>query len=280
MANEINWLEKIQETSDFIKRRVNNHLPNSAIILGSGLGALVNRIKVEVEIPYNEVPNFPVSTVEGHKGCLIFGTLGKKYVMAMQGRFHYYEGYSMKEVTFPIRVMKAIGIKTVFVSNASGGMNPNFKVGDLMLITDHINLFPEHPLHGKNINELGPRFPAMGEAYSKRLIQMARDIAAEKNVRLMEGVYVGTQGPTFETPSEYRYFWRIGGDAVGMSTVPEVIVARHGDMEVFGISVITDLGVEGVVERVSHEEVQKAAAAAQPIMAMLVEEIINRVEDL
>ena len=280
MANEINWLEKIQETSDFIKRRVNNHLPNSAIILGSGLGALVNSIKVEVEIPYNEVPNFPVSTVEGHKGCLIFGTLGKKYVMAMQGRFHYYEGYSMKEVTFPIRVMKAIGIKTVFVSNASGGMNPNFKVGDLMLITDHINLFPEHPLHGKNINELGPRFPAMGEAYSKRLIQMARDIAAEKNVRLMEGVYVGTQGPTFETPSEYRYFWRIGGDAVGMSTVPEVIVARHGDMEVFGISVITDMGVEGVVERVSHEEVQKAAAAAQPIMAMLVEEIINRVEDL
>lgn len=280
MANEINWLEKIQETSDFIKRRVNNHLPNSAIILGSGLGALVNNIKVEVEIPYNEVPNFPVSTVEGHKGCLIFGTLGKKYVMAMQGRFHYYEGYSMKEMTFPIRVMKAIGIKTVFVSNASGGMNPNFKVGDLMLITDHINLFPEHPLHGKNINELGPRFPAMGEAYSKRLIQMARDIAAEKNVRLMEGVYVGTQGPTFETPSEYRYFWRIGGDAVGMSTVPEVIVARHGDMEVFGISVITDLGVEGVVERVSHEEVQKAAAAAQPIMAMLVEEIINRVEDL
>ena len=280
MANEINWLEKIQETSDFIKQRVNNKLPHSAIILGSGLGALVNRIKVEFEIPYGEIPNFPVSTVEGHKGCLIFGTLGKKYVMAMQGRFHYYEGYSMKEVTFPIRVMKAIGIKTVLVSNASGGMNPNFKVGDLMLITDHINLFPEHPLHGKNINELGPRFPAMGEAYSKRLIQMARDIAAEKNVRLMEGVYVGTQGPTFETPSEYRYFWRIGGDAVGMSTVPEVIVARHGDMEVFGISVITDLGVEGVVERVSHEEVQKAAAAAQPIMAMLVEEIINRVEDL
>ena len=280
MANEINWLEKIQETSDFIKQRVNNKLPKSAIILGSGLGALVNRIKVEVEIPYNEVPNFPVSTVEGHKGCLIFGTLGKKYVMAMQGRFHYYEGYSMKEVTFPIRVMKAIGIKTVFVSNASGGMNPNFKVGDLMLITDHINLFPEHPLHGNNINELGPRFPGMGEAYSKRLIQMARDIAAEKNVRLMEGVYVGTQGPTFETPSEYRYFWRIGGDAVGMSTVPEVIVARHGDMEVFGISVITDLGVEGIVEKVSHEEVQKAAAAAQPIMAMLVEEIINRVEDL
>ena len=280
MAQEINWLEKIKETSDFIKRRVNNKLPKTAIILGSGLGALVNRIKIETEIPYGEIPNFPVSTVEGHKGCLIFGTLGKKYVMAMQGRFHYYEGYSMKEVTFPIRVMKAIGIKTVFVSNASGGMNPDFKVGDLMMITDHINLFPEHPLHGKNINELGPRFPGMGEAYSKRLIQMARDIAKEKNVRLMEGVYVGTQGPTFETPSEYRYFWRIGGDAVGMSTVPEVIVARHGDMEVFGISIITDLGVEGAVEKASHEEVQKAAAAAQPIMAMLVREMINRFEEL
>ena len=280
MAQEINWLEKIKETSDFIKQRVNNKLPKTAIILGSGLGALVNRINIETEIPYGEIPNFPVSTVEGHKGCLIFGTLGKKYVMAMQGRFHYYEGYTMKEVTFPIRVMKAIGISTVFVSNASGGMNPEFKVGDLMMITDHINLVPEHPLHGKNINELGPRFPGMGEAYSKRLIQMARDIAKEKNVRLMEGVYVGTQGPTFETPSEYRYFWRIGGDAVGMSTVPEVIVARHGDMEVFGISVITDLGVEGIVEKVSHEEVQKAAAAAQPIMAMLVEEIINRTEDL
>ena len=280
MEQEINWLERIKETSEYIKQRVNGKLPKTAIILGTGLGEVVNRINIEVEIPYGEIPNFPVSTVQGHKGRLIFGTLGNKYIMAMQGRFHYYEGYTMKEVTFPIRVMKAIGINTVFVSNASGGMNPNFKVGDLMVITDHINLFPEHPLHGKNIDELGPRFPGMGEAYSKRLIQMARDIAKEKGIRLMEGVYVGTQGPTFETPSEYRYFWRIGGDAVGMSTVPEVIVARHGDMEVFGISVITDLGVEGIVEKVSHEEVQKAAAAAQPIMAMLVQEIINRFDEL
>ena len=280
MANETNWLDKIKETSEFIKRRVNNKLPKTAIILGTGLGAVVDHINIEVEIPYGEIPNFPVSTVQGHKGRMIFGTLGNKYIMAMQGRFHYYEGYTMREVTFPIRVMKAIGVKTVFVSNASGGMNPKFKVGDLMVITDHINLFPEHPLHGKNIDELGPRFPAMGEAYSKRLIQMARDVAKEKNIRLMEGVYVGTQGPTFETPSEYRYFWRIGGDAVGMSTVPEVIVARHGDMEVFGISVITDLGVEGIVEKVSHEEVQKAAAVAQPIMAMLVQEIINRFDEL
>ena len=280
MEQGTNWLAKIKETSEYIKQRVNGKLPKTAIILGTGLGEVVNRINIEVEIPYGEIPNFPVSTVQGHKGRLIFGTLGNKYIMAMQGRFHYYEGYTMKEVTFPIRVMKAIGINTVFVSNASGGMNPDFKVGDLMVITDHINLFPEHPLHGKNIDELGPRFPGMGEAYSKRLIQMARDIAKEKGIRLMEGVYVGTQGPTFETPSEYRYFWRIGGDAVGMSTVPEVIVARHGDMEVFGISVITDLGVEGIVEKVSHEEVQKAAAAAQPIMAMLVQEIINRFDEL
>ena len=276
MAKKNNLLEMIQETSEFIKKRVNNKLPETAIILGSGLGALVNHIDIEVEIPYAEVPNFPVSTVEGHKGCLIFGKLAGKYIMAMQGRFHYYEGYSMQEVTFPIRVMKAIGIKTVFVSNAAGGMNPDFKVGDLMVITDHINVFPEHPLHGKNINELGPRFPAMVDAYSPRLVQLARDIAREKGVRLMEGVYVGTQGPTFETPSEYRYFWRIGGDAVGMSTVPEVIVARHSDIEVFGISIITDLGVEGAVEKASHEEVQKAAAAAQPIMAMLVQEMIQR----
>jgi purine-nucleoside phosphorylase len=280
MANDINWLERIKETSDFIRERMNGKQPKTAIILGTGLGEVVNRINIDIEIPYGEIPNFPVSTVQGHKGRLIFGTLGNKYIMAMQGRFHYYEGYTMQEVTFPIRVMKALGIKTLFVSNASGGMNPDFKVGDLMIITDHINVFPEHPLHGKNIDELGPRFPGMGEAYSKRLIQMARDIAKEKNIRLMEGVYVGTQGPTFETPAEYRYFWRIGGDAVGMSTVPEVIVARHGDMEVFGISVITDLGVEGIVEKVSHEEVQKAAAAAQPIMAMLVQEIINRFEEL
>jgi len=280
MKQDSNWLDQIQETAEFIKQRVGDKLPRTAIVLGTGLGDLVNHIKIECEIPYGEVPNFPVSTVEGHKGRLIFGMLGEKFVMAMQGRFHYYEGYSMKEVTFPIRVMKALGVKTLFVSNASGGMNPNFKVGDLMVITDHINLFPEHPLHGKNYNELGPRFPSMEEAYSRRLIDMARKVADEKGVRLMEGVYVGTQGPTFETPAEYRYFWRIGGDAVGMSTVPEVIVARHGGMEVFGISCITDLGVEGVVKEVSHEEVQKAAAAAQPIMSMLIREIINRFEEL
>ena len=185
MAKETNLLDMIKETSEFIRQRVNGKLPKTAIILGTGLGAVVDHINIEVEIPYGEVPNFPVSTVQGHKGRLIFGTLGNKYIMAMQGRFHYYEGYTMQQVTFPIRVMKAIGIKTVFVSNASGGMNPDFKVGDLMVITDHINVFPEHPLHGKNIDELGPRFPAMVDAYSPRLIQMARDIAKEKGIRRM-----------------------------------------------------------------------------------------------
>lgn len=280
MNQEVNWLEKIQETASFIKQKVGGEMPKAAIILGSGLGNLVNEIDIKVAIPYSEIPNFPISTVEGHKGQLIFGNLGDKYVMAMQGRFHYYEGYSMKEATFPVRVMKAIGVKVLCVSNAAGGMNPNFRVGDVMLITDHINLFPDHPLRGKNYNELGPRFPAMNEAYSHRILDLARNIAKENDIRLMEGVYVGTQGPTFETPSEYRYFYRIGGDAVGMSTVPEVIVARHGDMEVFGLSVITDLGGEGIFVDVSHEEVQQAASKAEPIMSFLVKEIINKLEEV
>ena len=253
--------------------------PKTAIILGTGLGQLASEITEANEIAYHDIPNFPVSTVEGHSGKLIFGKLGGIDILAMQGRFHFYEGYSMKEVTFPVRVMYELGITTLFVSNAAGGMNPQFKIGDLMIITDHINFFPEHPLRGKNF-PTGPRFPDMHETYDHNLIAEADSIARDFNISVQHGVYVGVQGPTFETPAEYRYFWRIGGDAVGMSTVPEVIVARHGDMEVFGISVITDLGVEGIVEKVSHEEVQKAAAAAQPIMAMLVEEIINRVEDL
>lgn len=279
MIQEINWLDRINETALYLKERVGK-MPKTAIILGTGLGELVNHIDIEVSIPYNEIPNFPVSTVEGHSGRLIFGNLGGKYIMAMQGRFHFYEGYSMKEVTFPVRVMKAVGVKTLFVSNAAGGMNPDFKIGDLMIITDHINVFPEHPLRGKNYNELGPRFPGMVDAYSPRLVEKAREIAKANNIRLVEGVYVGTQGPTFETPAEYRYFWRIGGDAVGMSTVPEVIVARHGGMEVFGMSVITDIGAEGVVEEATHEEVQIAAAKAEPIMTFVMKEIINQFEEL
>lgn len=268
-------LQKIKETAEFIKGKVND-IPKTAIILGTGLGELVNHIEITDTINYQDIPNFPVSTVEGHSGKLIFGNLGNKRVMAMQGRFHFYEGYNMQQVTFPVRVMKALGITTLFVSNAAGGMNPAFKIGDIMIITDHINLFPEHPLRGKNYNELGPRFPEMSEAYSHRLIKDALKVAEEKGIKVQQGVYVGTQGPTFETPAEYAYFHRIGGDAVGMSTVPEVIVARHSGIEVFAISVITDLGLEGVeLEKVSHEEVQLAAAKAQPYMTAIMEGLIN-----
>ena len=272
-------LEKIKESAEYIASKVKD-MPKTAVILGTGLGELVNHIEITETIPYSEIPNFPVSTVEGHSGKMIFGRLGCKRIMAMQGRFHFYEGYEMQLVTFPVRVMKQLGINTLFVSNAAGAMNPTFRVGDLMIITDHINLFPEHPLRGKNYNELGPRFPEMSEAYSKRLIAKAKQIAKENNIRLVEGVYVGTQGPTFETPAEYRFFYRIGGDAVGMSTVPEVIVARHMGMEVFGMSVVTDLGVEGVVEKVSHEEVQEAAKKAQPIMTFIMKELINQFEEM
>ena len=272
-------LEKIKESAEYIASKVKD-MPKTAVILGTGLGELVNHIEITETIPYSEIPNFPVSTVEGHSGKMIFGRLGNKRIMAMQGRFHYYEGYGMQLVTFPVRVMNKLGTETLFVSNAAGAMNPTFRVGDLMIITDHINLFPEHPLRGKNYEELGPRFPEMSEPYSHRLIAKAKQIAAEHDIRLVEGVYVGTQGPTFETPAEYRYFYRIGGDAVGMSTVPEVIVARHMGMEVFGMSVVTDLGVEGVVEKVSHEEVQEAAKKAQPIMTFIMKELINQFDEM
>lgn len=266
----------IVETSDFIRNAV-GEMPDTAVILGTGLGDLVNHIDIKNELDYHNIPNFPVSTVEGHSGKLIFGYLGKKYVMAMQGRFHYYEGYDMKQVTFPVRVMRHLGVETLFVSNAAGGMNKEFRVGDVMVITDHINLFPENPLRGKNYAELGPRFPAMTEAYSHALIDMADDIAREDGIRLMHGVYVGTPGPTFETPAEYEYFRVIGGDAVGMSTVPEVIVANHAGMRVFGVSVITDLGGKDIKEVPSHEEVQKAAIKAQPIMTRIIKEMLDRI---
>ena len=275
---EREMLDLIKQTARFISDKVKD-MPKTAIILGTGLGELVNHIDITDELPYEEIPNFPVSTVEGHSGKLIFGQLGNKRIMAMKGRFHFYEGYNMQLVKFPVRVMKELGITTLFVSNAAGGMNPEFKIGDLMIINDHINLFPEHPLRGKNFDELGPRFPDMSEPYSWELIADAKKVAAENNIRLVEGVYVGTQGPTFETPAEYRYFHRIGGDAVGMSTVPEVIVARHSGIRCFGMSVITDLGVEGIVEKVSHEEVQKAAAAAEPKMTFIMKELINKFEE-
>jgi purine nucleoside phosphorylase I, inosine and guanosine-specific len=249
--------------------------PKTAIILGTGLGQLASEITDKYEFSYNEIPNFPVSTVEGHAGKLIFGKLGGKDIMAMEGRFHFYEGYDMKQVTFPERVMYELGIETLFVSNASGGMNPNFVIGDLMIIDDHINFFPEHPLRGKNF-PTGPRFPDMHEAYDKQLRDLADQIAKEKGIRVVHGVYVGVSGPTFETPAEYKMYHRLGGDAVGMSTVPEVIVARHCGIKVFGMSIITDLGLEDQPVEVSHEEVQVAANKAQPLMTEIMREIIKR----
>ncbi|NDV97142.1 purine-nucleoside phosphorylase [Dysgonomonas sp. 521] len=270
-------LEKIHETASFIKSKV-EVIPNIAIILGTGLGELVHEISDKKEMPYEVIPNFPLSTVEGHSGKLIFGKLGGKPVLAMQGRFHYYEGYTMKEVTFPIRVFQALGIQYLFVSNASGGMNGSFDIGDIMLIDDHINMFPEHPLHGKNYKELGTRFPDMSEAYNKELRLMAMDIAKDNNIKLQHGVYVGTQGPTFETPAEYNWFRIIGGDAVGMSTVPEVIVANHAGMKVLAFSIITDIGIIGKIVEVTHEDVQEAAKIAQPKMAYIMQEVIRRLK--
>lgn len=267
-------LEKIQETATFLRGKMYTH-PETAIILGTGLGSLVHEITDKYEVKYEDIPHFPVSTVEGHSGKLIFGKLGNKDIMAMQGRFHFYEGYSMKEVTFPVRVMHELGIKTLFVSNAAGGMNPEFQIGDLMIITDHINFFPEHPLRGKNI-PYGPRFPDMSEAYDKGLILKANEIATEKGIKVQHGIYIGTQGPTYETPAEYKMFHILGADAVGMSTVPEVIVANHCGIKVFGISVITDLGVEGKIVEVTHEDVQKAADEAQPLMTTIMRELINK----
>ena len=268
-------LERIQETAAFLRSKMHTQ-PETAIILGTGLGSLVNEITDKYEIGYETIPNFPVSTVEGHSGKLIFGKLGNKDIMAMQGRFHFYEGYAMTEVTFPIRVMRELGIQTLFVSNAAGGMNPAFEIGDLMIITDHINFFPEHPLRGKNI-PYGPRFPDMSEAYNKELIRKADAIATEKGIKVQHGIYIGTQGPTYETPAEYKMFRILGADAVGMSTVPEVSVANHCGIKVFGISVITDLGVEGKIVEVTHEDVQKAADQAQPLMTTIMRELINRV---
>ena len=269
------YTRQVQEAAAYIKEKLNGRKPEIAITLGSGLGDLAEQLTDAVQIPYGDIPHFPVSTVAGHKGQFVVGKLEGREVLCMQGRFHYYEGYSMKEVTFPVRVMRELGIKTLFVSNASGGTNADFEIGDLMIITDHINYFPEHPLRGKNI-PYGPRFPDMSEAYSKELISKADEIAKEKGIKVQHGVYIGTQGPTFETPAEYKLFHILGADAVGMSTVPEVIVANHCGIKVFGISVITDLGVEGKIVEVTHEEVQKAADAAQPKMTTIMRELINR----
>jgi purine-nucleoside phosphorylase len=266
-------LQLITETADFLKSKT-GFTPETGIILGTGLGGLVHEIAIEHSIEYKDIPNFPVSTVEGHSGRLIFGKLGGKNVVAMQGRFHFYEGYDMKQVTFPVRVMKYLGIKQLFVSNASGGVNPAFEVGDLMIITDHINLFPTNPLIGKNEAALGPRFPDMSDAYNPEFVAKAETIAQKNNIQVQKGVYVGLSGPTFETPAEYKYIRIIGGDAVGMSTVPEVIVARHMGIPVFAMSIITDMGVEGRIEKVTHEEVQKVAQIAEKKMTLIMKELV------
>lgn len=267
-------LEQIKSTAAYIQSKI-SFSPEVGIILGTGLGGLVKEINIMHTIPYEEIPNFPVSTVEGHSGKLIFGKLGGKNVVAMQGRFHYYEGYTMQQVTFPVRVMKLLGVKNLFVSNASGGVNPNFEIGDLMIINDHINFFPSNPLIGKNIKEMGPRFPDMSEAYSKSIIAKAKKVSAANNIKVQEGVYLGLSGPTFETPAEYNMVRVLGADAVGMSTVPEVIVARHMDMPCFAMSIITDLGVPGKIVEVTHEEVQEVAAQAEKKMTLIMKELMK-----
>lgn len=266
-------LEKINQSVAFIREKT-NFSPEVGIILGTGLGGLVREITIEHSLNYQDIPHFPVSTVEGHQGRLIFGTLAGKKVMAMQGRFHYYEGYTMQEVTFPVRVMKFMGIKQLVVSNASGGVNPHFEIGDIMIITDHINLMP-NPLIGKNYDELGPRFPDMSDAYDKNLIEKAENIAQKLGIKIQKGTYVGVTGPTLETPSEYVHFRTIGGDTVGMSTVPEVIVARHMHLPCFAISIITDLGVPGKIVKVTHEEVQHIASKSEPKMTQIIKSLVG-----
>jgi purine-nucleoside phosphorylase len=265
--------EQVQETVSFIKEKT-NFTPEYGVILGSGLGSFTDDIQIEFTLPYGEIPNFPVSTVQGHKGALVFGTIGNKKVVAMQGRFHFYEGYSMKEVTFPVRVMKYLGVEKLVVSNASGGVNPNYEVGSIVLLKDQINMMPEHPLRGKNDERFGPRFLNMSEPYSTKMIIKAKELAQNLNITVHDGIYLGLQGPTFETLAEYKMVKILGADCVGMSTVPEVIVARHMDMECFGLSVITDMGNEESIESVSHDEVLEAAKKAEPNVRSLIKELI------
>ncbi|MBP6072909.1 MAG: purine-nucleoside phosphorylase [Flavobacterium sp.] len=265
--------EKVQETVDYILEKT-NFIPEYGVILGSGLGSFTDDIEIQFTLQYADIPNFPISTVEGHKGALVFGTIGSKKVVAMQGRFHYYEGYDMKQVTFPVRVMKRLGVTQLIVSNAAGGVNPTYKVGTIVLIKDHVNFLPEHPLRGQNEARFGPRFVNMSEPYSRNMIAKAKQIADQFDIAVQEGVYLALQGPTFETLAEYRMVKAIGADCVGMSTVPEVIVARHMELETFGISVITDMGDEASIDSITHNEVLEAANAAEPKVRQLIKELI------
>ncbi len=267
--------QALHETVEYIKRKTDNFTPEFGIVLGTGLGGLVNEIEVEYNLMYSNIPNFPISTLEFHSGKLIFGTLKGKKVIAMQGRLHYYEGYSMQQITFPIRVMKALGIQRLFVSNAAGSLNSNFKKGDLMIINDHINLQPESPLRGHNDSEMGPRFPDMSEPYNRHLITTAMEIAKAENIICHQGVYVSVTGPNLETKAEYKYLRIIGGDAVGMSTIPEVIVANHMSVPVFAISVLTDEGFTEVLKPVSLEEILETAKTAEPKMTKILSQLIS-----
>lgn len=267
--------QALHETVEYIKRKTNNFQPEIGIVLGTGLGGLVTEMEIEFSLMYSNIPNFPISTLEFHSGKLIFGTLEGKKVMAMQGRLHYYEGYSMQQITFPIRAMKALGIGCLFVSNAAGSLNPDFKKGDLMIINDHINLQPESPLRGHNEADMGPRFPDMSQPYSRKLIANAMKIAKKEGIKCHQGVYVSVTGPNLETRAEYKYLRIIGGDAVGMSTVPEVIVANHMSVPVFAISVLTDEGFPDELLPVSLDEILETASAAEPMMTKILSQLIS-----
>ena len=267
-------LAQIKNTAEFLKNKT-DFKPKIGIILGSGLGSFVDEVDIKFSISYDDIPDFPVSTVEGHSGKLIFGYVNNVQVVVMQGRFHYYEEADIQKVVFPVRVMKYLGVKRLIISNASGGVNPEFEIGDMMIINDHINLIP-NPLVGPNHNELGVRFPDMSQPYCKKMISITEDIAKENNISLKKGTYVGVTGPTLETPAEYNYFRIIGGDTVGMSTAPEIIVARHMNIPCFAISVITDLGVPGKIQKVTHAEIQKVSEMAEPKMTLIIKKLINQ----
>ncbi len=269
-------MQQLRESASYIQNQTGNFKPEFGIILGTGLGALVKEIEIEYSLNYADIPHFPVSTVESHSGRLILGQLAGRRVIVMQGRFHYYEGYTMNQVVHPVRVMKLLGVQKLFISNACGGLNPAFNTSDLMVITDHINLQPSNPLIGPNIDELGPRFPDMSDVYDEKMVRQAMVIAEDAGFDLREGVYASVPGPMLETLAEYSYIARIGADVVGMSTVPEAIAARHMGMKIFGISVITDMGTPDRIKKVILADILEAAAVAEPRMTMLIKELVRQ----
>lgn len=269
-----NLLHQLKETTDFIKSKYNGKA-GIGVILGSGLGNFIKEMQVETEIPYENIPHFPVSTVEGHSGKLVFGKISKKNIVVMAGRFHYYEGYTPQQVVYPVRVMKMLGVHTLLISNAAGGVNAGFKVGDMMMITDHISVFIKNPLLGKNEDELGLRFPDMSEPYNKEIISKAKIIAGDLGYKICEGIYCGVTGPSFETRAEYKLIKVLGADAVGMSTVQEVIAAVHAGLKVFAMSIITDIGIREEENIIAHEDVLAAANESEPKMTAIFKKLIG-----